>query len=60
MEFTRSYLEHIIKIYGPDQHVLSTNCGGKPTRPYDYVYDYGTVSELLKELDEKESLSGSR
>ena len=51
MYFTQEFLVDIIKRFGPDKLLMSTNCNGAPTGRGDYVFVYGTAKEVLYKLE---------
>jgi len=50
------YLKWVIEEYGPEKHILQTNCTGKPERPEDYCVDHGTAKELLDRIQKGEKV----
>jgi len=50
---SKDYILWVIKEYGSDHHIISSNCQGNPVKEGDYVFDYGTAKELLENLYEE-------
>ncbi len=48
--FTEEFLIDVIKRFGTDMSLMSTNCNAAPNRFGDYVFIYGSAQEVLDKL----------